>query len=109
MKAPVDLSVIQQDVESKWAMALESSVRELTEIRRTFAFGMYNVLRSMIDAPRATRTLISPTPMAEMEDPPIPFTDRGVVGQRVRKAERSGEIWMVAPESTMKGKSSRDI
>ena len=92
MKAPVDLSVIQQDDESKWAMAFESSVRELTEMSRTLAFGMYSVLRKVIDAPRATRILMSPTPKAGIEDPPTPFTERGVVGRREMKSERSGEM-----------------
>jgi hypothetical protein len=109
MKAPVDLLVIQQDEESKWAMAFESAVRELMEMSRTLVFRMYSVLSKIIDAPRATRILISLMPMAGIEDLRTPFTEQGSVGRSERKSERSGEMWTEAPESTMKGKSLRDI
>ena len=92
MKAPVDLSVIQQDDESKWAMAFESSMRELMEMSQTLVFGMYSVLHKVIDVPHATRILMSPTPKVGIEDPPTPFTEQGVVGQREMKSEQSGEM-----------------
>ena len=75
MKVPVDLSVIQQDDESKWAMAFESSMRELMEISRTLAFRMYSVLHKVIDAPCAMHILMSLTPKVGIEDPPTPFTE----------------------------------
>lgn len=80
MKAPVDLLVIQLDEESKWVMALESSVSELTEMRQTCPFGTYNVLHKMIDAPCATQTLMSPMLIAEMDDPLTPLAEWGLVG-----------------------------
>ena len=75
MKAPVDLSVIQQDEASKWAVALESSVRQPTEMRHTVTFRIKSALCSMMDAPHATCTLISLTPMVAIEEPLTPFTE----------------------------------
>jgi hypothetical protein len=40
MRMPVDLLVIQQEEESKWAMAFESSAREPTDMRQTVTFGI---------------------------------------------------------------------
>ena len=43
--------------------------------------------------------LISPSPMAVMDDPPTPFTERTAIGRSVMKCDFSGEIWTVAPGS----------
>ena len=75
MKVPVDLSVIQQDEESKWVIVLESSARQPTEMRHTVAFGMKSALCNMIDVPCAACNLISPTPMVAIEEPLTPFTE----------------------------------
>jgi hypothetical protein len=46
---------------------------------------------------------IDPMPVAKMLEPPKPLTGRGGIGVQVRKSERSGEMWTVAPVSKMKG------
>ena len=46
---------------------------------------------------------IDPMPVAKMLEPPKPLTGRGGIAVQVRKSERSGEMWTVAPVSKMKG------
>jgi hypothetical protein len=41
-----------------------------------------------------------PMPIAVIDEPPMPLTDRAIVGLRVRKSDLSGEMWTVAPVST---------
>ena len=92
MIAPVDLLVIQQEVLSKWAMAWLLRASMLTEMSLTAAFGMNRTFFRIICAPGMMRNLMSPRPMAVTDDPPTPFTDHAVIGQRVRKSECSGEM-----------------
>ncbi len=99
IRAPVDVFVIQQSSSSspKAIRTFESRVIALTEIRRMVETEMH---RSSLSnkCTRGTGSLMSPIPIALMDDPPTPFTIREETGRRLKKS-LSSEMWTVAPVS----------
>jgi hypothetical protein len=51
---------------------------------------------------------MEPTPMAWIAFPPKPLMGWGVMGRKLLKSERNGEMWQEAPVSIMKGSEGEE-
>lgn len=82
------------------AVALSGMDGVLTGMGLAVGFGMCGASFEVIYAPHAILSQISPIPSAMMDEPHTPFTDHAGIARKVWKSLCSGDMWMVAPEST---------
>lgn len=75
----------------------ESRVRVWTGIRRTVDVGTNRAFLSTTWSSSVKESLISPTPVAAIDDPPTPLMNLGEMVRKLLKSTRSGDIWTAAP------------
>ena len=68
------------------------SMRHTTDKRRTVVVRIKRALSRVMLLPRPTLSLMEPIPMAVMEDPLMPLTERLEMGHNEVKSLRSGEM-----------------
>ena len=73
------------------------------EIRQTDASSTNRAGSRISSRPFAIQRQILPIPVALIDEPLIPFIVLAGIGLSSKKLVASGEMWMVAPVSRMKG------
>jgi hypothetical protein len=87
---------------------LRDSVMQAMEMSLTVDVGMKSTFSSKREDPFATESLMEPIPRALIDDPPTPVTVLSAIGCRVKKSDRSGEMWVVHALSRRKGDISKE-